>query len=135
MIGDGLMYLAIRTPRYGKALVVLAILLVAVSVVLSFNLWVGWGMGSPVGLPWEIPGGVEKLAVGVLLGFGGYVLSLVVVPALDAPNSWKEAVEQRRELVRVTLIVGGGLLVLVVLAALIFGALVLLAYFLGNFSS
>ena len=134
LVGDGLLYLAIRTPRYRKALVVLAILLVAASLILSFTLFVGMGTGLPVRLPWEVPGVVEKLAAGVLLGFGGYVLSLIVVPSLDGPESWKEAVQQRRGLVRVTHLVGGVLLARVVLVALVLGALALVAYFAGTSS-
>ena len=53
---------------------------------------------------------------------------------LGGPRSWEEAVGQRRDLVHKTLVVGGILLALVVLAALVFGGLALLAYVLGNLS-
>ena len=136
LVGDGLVVLAIRTPRFRKALVVLAISLVAASAILRFDRRYGDTGLLPVGLPWEVPVVVDKLSIGLLFGFGGFILWLIVDPVmLGGPRSWEEAVGQRRDLVHKTLVVGGILLALVVLAALVFGGLALLAYVVGDFSS
>lgn len=59
------------------------------------------------------------------------VFNHTLLPFSTSPTMRKEAVEQRRELVRGTVVIVGVLLAFLVLAALIFGALALIVYSVG----
>lgn len=103
----------------------------------TFSLWIEYGDFSAFGdapeLTWIVPIEVSKFAFGLLGGFGGIVLSGFFWPTLYSPETWDEAVLQRRSAVRDVLIVGGGLICIVLLAALFFGFCVLVAWIAVNF--
>ena len=75
---------------------------------------------------------VWKLAFGFLLGFGTVVPDQIPSLSRSAPASWQEVIEQRRDLVRATLVVGGILLALVAVVAAVYRALALIAYAVGH---
>ena len=129
VLGDGLVYLAIyRNGWRGPALLVTG---VAVLVVFSGFLLSSLGDAAPW-LFWE-PGDLAwKLAFGFLLGFGTTVLSQIPEFSLFAPATWEETIEQRRDLIHATLVVGGILLALVTVIAAVYGALALIAYAVGH---
>ena len=131
VLGDGLVYLAIlRNGWRGPALIVTT---VAVLVVLS-GLLLSSGGASVPWLFWEPTDLAWRLAFGFLLGFGTMVLSQIPQFSLFAPASWEEAIEQRRDLIHATLVVGGLLVALVTAIAAVFGALALLAHAVGHLS-
>ncbi len=93
-----------------------------------------WIVGWYLRIPWQIPTVIEKFAFGLALGFGGLVLSSVVLPGLYSPQTWGEAVEQRRNLVRGTLILGGIPSIFLTIGLLVFGFLALVAYLSDRFA-
>lgn len=125
--GDVLMYLAIKNERFRMPILVFASLLVVFGFAAFLELAAGFGEVS-FQLPWDTPLVVSQLAIGVLFGFGGMVLTEFMGPTLYSPDTWDEAVVRRRESVRDVLIVGGALLgiVLLVLLLLAFAALAVL---------
>lgn len=135
LVGDGLMYLAIKLVRYRLPLVIAALLLVTLGLILSFNLWWSLVGGSALKISWGVPLVVQKFALGLTLGFGGMILSTVVIPSFVSPTTWEEAVEQRRDLVRMTLIVGGISAALLVLVVLVIGILTLIMHAVAAFSN
>ncbi len=126
---DGLVYLTIhRNGWRGPALLVT---IVAVVVVFSGFLLYSLGAATPW-LFWEPAGLAWKLAFGLLLSFGTMVLAQIPEFSRSAPASWEETIEQRRDLIHATLVVGGILLALVTLIAAVYGALALIAYVVGH---
>ena len=129
VLGDGLVYVAIlRNGWRGPALVVtsLAVLIVTSGLLLSLlGASAPWLFWEPEDLAW-------RLALGFTLGFGGAVLAQIPGFSRYAPASWEEAIEQRRDLIHVTLVVGGLLLALVTAISAIYGALALIAYAVGH---
>ncbi|BBL80424.1 hypothetical protein RxyAA322_22780 [Rubrobacter xylanophilus] len=119
LTGDGLFYLTLRSARHSTLLAVVALATVVLGLVVSYNLWTAWLLPAAPSIPWEIPAFVERFALGITLGFGGIVLSTVVFPGFFSPQTWEEAVDQRRAVVRGMAIVAGILLALLLVLALI----------------
>lgn len=132
VVGDGLMYLAIRTERFRMPVLVFTIILMVAGLVMLADLAGRYG-GSLLQLPWDTPLVVSKLAVGLLCGFGGIVLTGVIWPTVYSPATWDEAVAQRREAVREVLIVGGILGGILLLGLLLFGFSALVVWIAVNF--
>jgi hypothetical protein len=124
LVGDGLMYLAIRSRRWRMPLAVGLILLLAVVLAwfsVSFFLWL-----RP---PWEDSAPLAFFALGVASGFGGLVLGRLFDPwvVFRGPRTWDEAVEQRRDMIHGTLVFGGFFLAIVGSVAALIGVLYLIA--------
>lgn len=134
LVGDGLFCLAIRDTPYQESLVIVAILTVVSGLILSFDLWAAWLLPGILEVPWDVPAVVERLAFGVTLGFGGLILTTVVFPGPFSSQTWEEAVEDRRELVRGATILAGVLVALLVIVSLLAGFLALVAYFAARFA-
>lgn len=79
-------------------LVVAALVAVVFGLIFSFGIWSPMllPMNSPI--PWEIPGYVERFALGLTVGFGGLILSTVVFHSPLSPQTWEEAVGQEESL-------------------------------------
>jgi hypothetical protein len=75
----------------------------------------------------------SRFAYGVLIGFCAAILRRLVLPRFF-PNTPEEAREQRRDIARGTLIVGGLFLILTVLALVAYVVLYLLAYDVATFA-
>ncbi len=128
VVGDALMYAAIKLERFRTPILVFTVLLLAAGFALLVNFGAEYSefSTSSLRLPWDAPVALSKFAIGLLGGFGGIVLTGFFWPAVFSADTWDEAVMQRRASVRDALIVVGGLLgvVLLVLLLLGFGALV-----------
>lgn len=138
LIGDGLVVFANKLPRFRKPLVILALLLVAAGLithsVLSFNPLAYRVLELQAWVSYEVLAIVRSFTLGLVVGFGGLVLSSVVLPGPGSPETWEEAIGQRRGLVRGTFVTVGLLLAFLALAVLVFGALAFIAYVVAAFS-
>lgn len=135
LAGDALFYLAVRSTRYRVPLVVAALVAVVFGLIFSFGLWSPMLLPVNSPIPWKIPGYVERFALGLTIGFGGLILSTVIFHGPLSPLTWEEAVGQRRELTRGTLVVVGVLLALLAALGLLFGFFALVAYFTARFAT
>ncbi len=135
VVGDALMYLAIKHDRFRTPVLIFAFFLLVAGFVAVFVRWSDYMDLSAfsVTLPWEVPLGVAKFATGLLGGFGGIVLTGFFWPTLYSPETWDEAVLQRRATVRDVLIVGGIFTGLVLLALLLLGFSALVVWISVNF--
>lgn len=135
VVGDALMYLAIQFERFRTPILVFAFSLVGICFVLLVDFGAEYGDFSPLSLqlPWDVPIVFSKLAIGLLGGFGGIVLTGFFWPSLYSAETWDDAVLQRRATVRDVLIVGGGLLGIVFLVLLLVGFCVLVVWVAVNF--
>ena len=77
VVGDALMYAAIKLERFRTSILVFAVLLLAAGFALLVDFGAEYGGSSAFDpqLPWDVPVVVSKFAIGLLLGFGGVVLS------------------------------------------------------------
>lgn len=132
VVGDALMYLAIKLERHRMPIVVSALFLVVVGLVMLVD-FIARQDDLAFKLPWDTPVVVSKLFIGLLLGFGGMILASVVIPTWSSPETWDEAVVQRRATVRDVLIVGGMVLGLALLVLLLVGFVALVAWIAVNF--
>lgn len=135
LAGDALFYLAVSSARYKVPLVVAALVAVVFGLIFSLGLWgpLLLPMNSPV--PWEVPGYVERFALGLTMGFGGLILSTVVFHGPLSPQTWEEAIGQRRELTRGMLVVVSVLLALLAGLGLLFGFFALVVYVTVRFAA
>ncbi len=135
LAGDALFYLAVSSARHKVPLAITAVMAVVFGLVFSFGLWGSLLLPVTPSVPWEVPGYLERFALGLTVGFGGLILSTVVFYGPLSPQTWEEAVGQRRELTRGTLVVAGVLLALLAALALLFGFFALVAYVTARFAT
>ncbi len=135
LTGDTLFYLAVRSARNKVPLVVAAVVAVAFGLIFSFGLWGPLLLPIAPPLPWEVPGYLARFALGLTMGFGGLILSTVIFFGPLSPQTWEEAVGQRRELTRTTLVLAGVLLALLSALVLLFGFLALVVYVTARFAT
>lgn len=124
LVGDGLMYLAIRSRRWRIPLVLLLLVVLGLA---SAWLSVSFLFGSRP--PWEVSAPLTFFVLGIGCGFGGLVLSRLFGPSvlLHGPRTWDEAVEQRRGVIHGTFVFGAFLLAFLVLIVAVLGFLYLVA--------
>ena len=131
VMGDALMYLAMKLERYRTPILILALFLMVTGFVMLLDFGAGYRNFQQLNpqLPWEIPAAISKLFIGMLVGFGG----LVFTGYLWSVESWDTAVMQRRQTVREVLIVGGMFAGFVLLVLLLAGFVALVAWIAINF--
>lgn len=135
VVGDALMYAAIKLERFRTPVLIFTVLLLVAGFALLVDFGSGYGELSTFDprLPWDVPVVISKFAIGLLVGFGGIVLSGFFWPTVFSADTWDEAVMQRRNSVRDVLVVVGGLLGIVLLVLLLLGFCVLVVWVAVNF--